>query len=55
MLSPLEERFKSGVRGHDDAVVTLFPPTSKSGSNPVLYVGKVIVCYWWSAVYSTEP
>ena len=38
------------------AVVTHSPPTSEvSGSNFGPYVGKLVVAYWWSAVYSTEP
>ena len=43
-------------RGHGGAVVTHSPPTSEvGGSNPELYVGKMVVSYQWSAVYSTEP
>ena len=40
-------------RDHGGAVVTHSPPTSKVGSsNPGLYVGKLVVAYRWSAVYS---
>ena len=43
-------------RGHGDAVVTHSPPTCEvCGSNPEHYVGKMVVSYQWSAVYSTEP
>ena len=43
-------------RGHGDAVVTHSPPTSEvGGSNPESYVGKLVVAYQWSAVYSREP
>ena len=43
-------------RGHGRAVVTYLPPTSEvGGSNPGPYVGKLVVAYRWSAVYSTEP
>ena len=35
-------------------MVTHLPPTSKvNGSNPRPYVGKLVVAYRWSAVYST--
>ena len=41
-------------RGHGGTVVTHSPPTSEvGGSNP--NVGKLVVTYRWSAVYSTEP
>ena len=44
-----------GGWGHGGAVVTHSPPTSEvSGSNPEPYVGKLVVSYQWSAVYSTE-
>ena len=37
-------------------MVTHWPPTSEmGGSNPGPYVGKLVVAYQWSAVYSTEP
>ena len=40
-------------RGHGGAVVTHSPPTSKAGSsNPGLYVGKLVVAYQCSVVYS---
>ena len=36
-------------------MVTHAPPTSEvCGSNPGPYVGKSVVTYHWSAVYSTE-
>ena len=42
--------------GHCGPVVTHSPPTSEvCGSNPAPYVGKLVVAYQWSAVYSTEP
>ena len=42
--------------GHGGAVVTHLPHRSVvSGSNPIPYVGKSVVSYQWSAVYSTEP
>ena len=42
--------------GHGGVVVTHLPPTCEdSGSNPIPYVGKLIVAYRRSAVYSTEP
>ena len=35
---------------------TGLPPRSEvSGSSPGPYVGKLVVAYQWSAVYSTEP
>ena len=41
---------------HGGAVVTHFPPTSEvGGSKPGPYVGKLVVAYRWSTVYSTEP
>ena len=44
-------------RGHRGRVVTLSPPTSEIGvrfpARP--QVGKLVVGYRWSAVYSTEP
>ena len=44
------------TRGHGVAVVTRSPPTSEiSGSNAGPCVGKLVVSYRWSAVYSTEP
>ena len=46
----------ASFRGHGGAVVKHLPPTSEvSGSNPETYVGKLVVAYRWSAVYSTEP
>ena len=37
-------------------MVTDSPPTSEvGGSNPGPCVGKLVVAYQWSAVYSTEP
>ena len=42
--------------GHSDTVVTYSPPTSGvCSSNPGPYVGKLVVAYRWTAVYSTEP
>ena len=38
-------------RGHRDAEVT----SEVSGSDPGPYVGKLVVTYRWSAVYSTKP
>ena len=44
------------VRGQSGAVVTHSPPNSEvGGSKPGPYVGKVVVVYRWSAVYSTGP
>ena len=51
-----ENQFHPILRGHGDTVVTHSPPTSEvSGSNPGPYVGKLVVAYRWSAVYTTEP
>ena len=45
---------KWNYTGHRCAVVTHLPSTSEvGGSNPKLYVGKLVVSYLWSAVYST--
>ena len=42
--------------GHDGIMVTNSLRTSEvSGSNPGPYVGKLVVAYRWSVVYSTEP
>ena len=47
---------KGEMRGLCGAVVTLWPPTSEvGGSNPRPFVGKLVIAYQWSAVYSTEP
>ena len=46
----------SPLKHHGDTVVTHSPPTSEDvGSNPGPYMGKLVVAYQWSAVYSTEP
>ena len=46
--------FIHGFRGHSGVVVTHSPATSEvCGSNPVLYVGTLVVAHRWSAVYST--
>ena len=46
----------NSVPDHEGAVVTHLPPTSEvGGSNPRPYVGKLVVAYRWSVVYSTEP
>ena len=38
-----------------ESVVTQSHPTSEvGGSNPEPYVGKMVVSYRWSVVYSTE-
>ena len=43
------------VRDLGIAVVTHSSPTSEvGGSNPGLYMGKLVVAYRWSAVSSTE-
>ena len=44
-------------RGHGGRVVTLPPPTSEAGVRSPSWskVGKLVVDYRWSAVYSTEP
>ena len=44
-------------RGHGGRVVTLSPPTSEAGVRSPSWpeVGKLVVAYRWSAVYSTEP
>ena len=40
---------------HGGAVITQSPITSEiDGSNPGPYVGKLVVAYRWSAVYSTK-
>ena len=43
--------------GHGGRVVTLLPPTSEAGVRFPAWpqVGKLVVAYHWSAVYSTEP
>ena len=43
-------------RGHGGRVVTLSPPTSEAGVQFLArpQVGKLVVPYCWSAVYSTE-
>ena len=47
--------YNTGRRGHGGAVVTYLPPTSEvDGSYPGPYVGKLVVAYRWSPVYSTE-
>ena len=44
------------VGGHGGKVVThSTPPSEVGGSNTGPYVGKLVVAYRWSAVYSTEP
>ena len=46
--------YTSVYRGHGGTLVTHSPPTSEvGGSNPEPYVGKMVVSYQWSAVYST--
>ena len=46
----------SDFRGHSGAMVTHLPPTSEvDSSNHGPYVGKLVVAYRWSAVYSAEP
>ena len=43
------------ILGHGGAVVTHSPPTSEvCSSNPRPYVGKLVVAYRMSAIYSTE-
>ena len=48
---------KDKRRGHGGRVVTLSPPTSEAGvrSPARPQVGKLVVAWSWSAVYSTEP
>ena len=42
--------------GGGATVATHSPPTSEvGGSNPGPDVGKLVVAYQWSAVYSTKP
>ena len=43
--------------GHGGRVVTLSPPTSEARVRSPSWpeVGKLVVAYRWSAVYSTEP
>ena len=43
--------------GHGGRVVTLLPPISETGVRFPAWprVGKLVVAYRWSAVYSTEP
>ena len=43
--------------GQGGRVVTLSPPTSEAGVRSLSQpeVGKLVVAYRWSAVYSTEP
>ena len=56
LLSQVTSVLMIGFRDHVGAEATHWPPTSEvGGSNPELYVGKVIVSYQWSPVYSTEP
>ena len=46
----------TSYRSHGDAVVTHSPPTSEvRSSNPRPHVGKLVVTYQLSALYSTEP
>ena len=41
--------------GHGGAVVTHLSPLNEgSGSKPISHLGKLVVVYPWSAVYSTE-
>ena len=43
------------VRGHSVALVTHLPSTCEvGGSNPRPYMGKMVVSYHLSVVYSTE-
>ena len=44
-------------RGHGGRVVTLSLPTSEAGVRSLSQpqVGKLVVAFCWSAVYSTEP
>ena len=52
----LEVQLNFVERDHSGAVVTHSPPASEvSWSNPRPYVGKLVVSYQWSAVYSREP
>ena len=44
-----------GGGGLGGTVVTHSPPTPEvSGSNPIPYVGKLVVAYRWAVVYSTK-
>ena len=45
------------IQGHGGRVVTLSPPTSEIGVQFLArpQVGKLVVAWCWSAVYSTEP
>ena len=49
--------YEANVRGHGGRVVTLSSPTSEAGVRFPAWpqVGKLVVAYRWSAVYSTEP
>ena len=43
-------------KDHGDTVVKHLASTSEvGGSHPGPYVGKLVIAYEWSAVYSTEP
>ena len=44
------------MQGHSGTMVTHLPPISEDGgSNHEPYVGRMVVSYRWSAVYSEEP
>ena len=42
-------------RGHGSTEVKHSPTSKVEGSNHGHYVGKFVVAYQWSAVYSTKP
>ena len=53
----IKHSYCSLIRGHGGRVVTLSSPTSEAGIRfpPRPQVGKLVVAFRWSAVYSTEP
>ena len=54
--SEISTAIRDGAETRSSEVVTHLPPTSEvSGSNPGPYVGKLVVTYQWSTVYSAEP
>ena len=56
MMTQIQDHFERHKWGHGGAVVIHSPPTSAvSDSNPGPNVGRLVVAYRWSAVYSTEP
>ena len=50
-----EDKQYIGSHGGHGVVIHSPPTSGVHGSNPEPYVGKLVVAYRWSAVYSTEP